>query len=111
MPLGIDAGNGRLAHGSVKVRRMEYRGKQYSVVQGIDGNWKWLVSDLVGHTKSGKAENHAAGVKAAQHAIDKALAPKMERLRLRAPIAPPRDLAATFAFVRWNESPIALLFL
>jgi hypothetical protein len=26
---------------------------EYSVVQGIDGNWKWLVSDLVGHTKLG----------------------------------------------------------
>jgi hypothetical protein len=57
-------------------RRMEYRGKQYSVVQGLDTMWKWSVPALVGQTKSGKAENHAAGVKAAQQAIDKALAPK-----------------------------------
>ena len=35
---------------------------------------------LVGQTKSGRAENHAAGVKAAQRAIDKALAPKKTRL-------------------------------
>jgi hypothetical protein len=48
--------------------------------RGIDGIWKWLFSDLVGHTKSGKAENHAAGVKAAQRAIDRALAPKKKRL-------------------------------
>jgi hypothetical protein len=54
-------------------RRMEYRGKQYSVVQGLDTMWKWSVPALVGQTKSGKAENHAAGVKAAQQAIDKAL--------------------------------------
>ena len=52
---------------------MEYRGKQYSVVQGLDTMWKWSVPALVGQTKSGKAENHAAGVKAAQQAIDKAL--------------------------------------
>jgi hypothetical protein len=39
------------------------------------------VAGLVGQTKSGKAENHAAGVKAAQHAIDKALAPKKQRLQ------------------------------
>jgi hypothetical protein len=51
---------------------MEYRGKEYSVVQGLDTMWKWSVPALVGQTKSGKAENHAAGVKAAQRAIDKA---------------------------------------
>jgi hypothetical protein len=81
IPLGIDAGNGRQAHGSVKVQAMEHRGKQYSVVQGLDTMWKWSVPSLVGQTKSGKAVNHAAGAKAAQRAIDKALAPKKERLR------------------------------
>jgi hypothetical protein len=55
---------------------MEYRGKQFSVVQGIDGNWKWLISDLVGHTKSGSAPSRPAGIKASGRAIDKALAPK-----------------------------------
>ena len=70
-------------HGSVKARGMEYRGKQYSVVQGLDTVWKWSVPTLVGQTKSGKAESHADGVKAAHRAIDKALAPK--KLRLRRP--------------------------
>ena len=55
---------------------MEYRGKQHSVVQGIDGTWKWLISDLVGHTKSGSAPSRLAGIKATERAIDKALAPK-----------------------------------
>lgn len=53
---------------------MEYRGRQYRVAQGIDGNWKWLVSDLVGHKKSGTAPSCAAGAKAAERAIDKAVA-------------------------------------
>jgi hypothetical protein len=38
---------------------------------------------LVGQTKSGKVVSHAAGVKAAQHAIDKSMAPT--KLRLRRP--------------------------
>jgi hypothetical protein len=60
---------------------MEYRGHQYSVIQGLDTVWKWSVPGLVGHTKSGKAENHAAGVKAAQRAIDRELASKMPHLQ------------------------------
>jgi stage V sporulation protein SpoVS len=43
--------------------------------------WRRSVPALVGQTKSGKAENQAAGVKAAQQAIDKALAPKKRSLR------------------------------
>jgi hypothetical protein len=60
---------------------MEYRGKQHSVVQGIDGTWKWLISDLVGHTKSGSAPSRLAGIKATERAFDKALAPKKKHLR------------------------------
>jgi hypothetical protein len=45
--------------------------------------WKWSAPALVGQTKSGKAESHADGVKAAQRAINKSLAPK--KLRLRRP--------------------------
>jgi hypothetical protein len=60
---------------------MEYRGKQYSVVQGLDTMWKWSVPALVGQTKSGKKESHAAGVEAAQRAIDKSLAPKKQHGR------------------------------
>jgi hypothetical protein len=68
-------------YGSVKARGMEYRGKQYSVVQGLDTMWKWPVPTLVGQTILGKKESHAAGVEAAQRAIDKSLAPKKQRLR------------------------------
>ena len=70
-----------MRYGSVKVQAMEYRGQQYSVVQGLDSMWKWSVPGLVGQTKSGKVESHADGVKAAQRAIDKSLAPKKQRLR------------------------------
>jgi len=68
-------------YGTVMARRMEYRGKQYSVVQGLDTMWKWSVPALVGQTKSGKKESHAAGVEAAQRAIDKSLAPKKQHGR------------------------------
>ena len=60
---------------------MEYRGKQYRVMLGIDSQWKWSVDGIEGYTKSGKAPSHATGVKAAERAIDKALAPKKKRLQ------------------------------
>jgi hypothetical protein len=60
---------------------MEHQGKQYNVILGIDAIWKWVVDGIEGYTKSGKAPSHAAGVKAAQRAIDKALAPKKKRLQ------------------------------
>jgi hypothetical protein len=59
---------------------MEYRGKQYSVIMGIDALWKGVVDGIEGYTKSGKAPSHAAGIKAAERAIEKALAPKKQRL-------------------------------
>jgi hypothetical protein len=60
---------------------MEYRGKNYSAVQGLDGGtWKWSVADLDGHTRSGNAPSRPAGIKAAERAIDLALAPKKRRL-------------------------------
>jgi hypothetical protein len=59
---------------------MEYRGKQYRVMLGIDSQWKWSVDGIEGFTKSGKAPSHADGLKAAERAIDKALAPKKKRL-------------------------------
>ena len=60
---------------------MEYRGKQYSVVQALEGGlWKWEVSDMDGHTRSGNAPSRPAGIKTAERAIDKALAPKKRRL-------------------------------
>jgi hypothetical protein len=39
------------------------------------------IAQAGGYTKSGKAPSHAAGVKAAERVIDKALAPKKHRLR------------------------------
>jgi hypothetical protein len=48
-------GTDERAHGSV--RRAEWK---------IEENRKWSVPGLVGQTKSGNAENHATGVKAAQ---------------------------------------------
>jgi hypothetical protein len=59
---------------------MEYREKQYCVILGIDSQWKWSVGGIEGYTKSGKAPSHADGVRAAERAIDKALAPKKKRL-------------------------------
>ena len=55
---------------------MEYREKQYRVILGIDSQWKWPVDGIEGCTKSSKAPSHTAGVKAAERAIDKALALK-----------------------------------
>jgi hypothetical protein len=58
---------------------MEYREKQYRVMLGIDSQWKWSVDGIEGFTKSGKTLSYADGVKAAERAIDKALAPKRQR--------------------------------
>ena len=59
---------------------MEYRGKQYSVLQGLEGGmWKWTI-DLNGHTRSGSAPSRAAGINAAERAIERLLAPKKRRL-------------------------------
>jgi hypothetical protein len=59
----------------MKPELWDYSGNEYGVVQDLDKFGKWSVTAFVGQTKSGKAENHAAGVKRAQRAIDKALAP------------------------------------
>jgi len=58
---------------------MEYRGKQYRSVQGIDKKWKCSV-DFDGRTATGHAPNRQAAVKLAQRAIDQMLAPKKKRL-------------------------------
>ena len=59
---------------------MQYRGRPYSVVQGLQGSWKWSVQ-LDGRTKSGKAPDRNAGIKFAEKEIDRVLAPKKKRLR------------------------------
>jgi hypothetical protein len=59
---------------------MEHRGKQYSVVQAIDGEWKWSI-ELDGHAKSGvTAGGRQAAIRMAEREIEKATAPKKRRL-------------------------------
>jgi hypothetical protein len=62
-------------------RCAEWNIEENSTASSRASIWKWSIPALVGQTKSGKAQNHAAGVKAAQQAIEKALAPKKQRLR------------------------------
>jgi hypothetical protein len=59
---------------------MEYKGKQYSVILTIGAKWKWS-AEIDGQHRSGLAVSRPAGVKLAEGAIDKALAPKKKRLR------------------------------
>jgi hypothetical protein len=57
---------------------MEYRGKHFTVVQGIESTapWKWKVHLDEKATKSGTALTRAAATNKAIWEIDKALAPK-----------------------------------
>jgi hypothetical protein len=55
---------------------MEYRGKNYTIVQGVEADtWKWAVQLDEKTVKSGEAKTRAAATNAVW-AIDKALAPK-----------------------------------
>jgi hypothetical protein len=84
MPLGLGYRN---ASAALQVRSrcgMEYRGKNYSVVQSLERNWKWSI-DFEGQIKSGKAQSRQAGIKEAEREIDRALAPKKKR-----PVLPAR---------------------
>jgi hypothetical protein len=74
---------------------MEYRGKQYGVVQGLEGaTWKGSVEDLDGHTRSGNAPSRHAGITAAERAARRSR-PKIK------PKAPPSDGGA------WLRNPPA----
>jgi hypothetical protein len=54
---------------------MEYRGKNYTIVQGIEPNvWKWKVQLDEKTTLSGEAHTRAAAVNSVVWRIDKALA-------------------------------------
>ena len=56
---------------------MEYRGKQYTIVQGIGpDSWKWTVHLDEKTVKSGRATSRAAAVNSLVWLIDKALASK-----------------------------------
>jgi hypothetical protein len=64
---------------------MEYRGINYTVVQGIERRvWKWSVS-VDGIVLTGQTETRSEAVAAAENAIERALAPK------KAPFPPPES--------------------
>jgi hypothetical protein len=56
---------------------MQYRGKSYTIVQGIGPNsWKWTILLDEKTIKSGEAPSRAAAINSVIWAIDKALKPK-----------------------------------
>ena len=56
---------------------MEYRGKRFTIVQGIGpASWKWAIYLDEKIVKSGEAKTRASANTNAIWAIDKALAPK-----------------------------------
>jgi hypothetical protein len=60
---------------------MEYRGVEYTIVQGIErGTWKWTVSLGNNISKSGQAIGKPEAVAQATRVISKSLAPKRVRL-------------------------------
>jgi hypothetical protein len=59
---------------------MEYRGIEYSIVQGIErGVWKWSAS-VAGVVVVGQAPNRSAAVAGAENIIDRALGVKTVRV-------------------------------
>jgi len=59
---------------------MNYRGVEYTVVQGIGRQiWKWGLA-VEGKALTGQAATNAEAVAEAERAIDRALAPKKVRL-------------------------------
>jgi hypothetical protein len=59
---------------------MNYRGIEYSIVQGLGRNvWKWSAS-VAGVAISGQEPIKKSAVAAAERAIDRELAPKKLRL-------------------------------
>jgi hypothetical protein len=62
---------------------MEYRGKTYSVVQALEGCWKWSI-EIDGRTRSGVANGTRQSViRLVEREIDRVLAPK--RVKLNTP--------------------------
>jgi hypothetical protein len=60
---------------------MDYRGKHYTIVQGIElSSWKWKVHLNEKTVKSGEAPTRAAANNKVIWEIDKALSPKKIRL-------------------------------
>jgi hypothetical protein len=58
---------------------MQYRGKNYIVVQGIEaGSWKWTVDLDERSSKSGEAKTRGLAISAVVLLVDKLLARKPE---------------------------------
>jgi hypothetical protein len=73
-------------NGAAITNGTEYRGVEYSLVQGVErGKWIWSLSLDTNVNNSGQASNKPATVIGAQLAIDRALDPKKRRL------VPPRS--------------------
>jgi hypothetical protein len=61
----------------LEVISMEYRGAEYSVVQGIErSTWVWTVRLRDGEIKTGSTRSKPAAADDAERTINKALAPK-----------------------------------
>src|ERR1700687_2913578 len=66
---------------------MEYRGVEYSIVQGVErGKWIWSLSFDTNTKNSEQASNKPAAAIEAERAIDRVLDPKKRRL------VPPRSV-------------------
>ena len=86
---------------------MEYRGKRFTIVQGIGpDSWKWAVYLDEKTVKSGEAKTRVSAQTNAIWAIDKALAPKNAEL-------PPCDECGAYITRRIfmddarNQSPVS----
>jgi hypothetical protein len=61
---------------------MEYRGKNFSILQGVGPNsWKWSVQLDGQRAKSGESPTRAAAKASASWAIDKALASEAKMVK------------------------------
>ena len=68
-------------HDSDNLKSMDHRGIEYTLVQGIERDtWRWTVSLGNNISKSGQAKGKPEAVAQATRAINRALAPKRERL-------------------------------
>jgi hypothetical protein len=85
---------------------MEYRGIEYTVVQGIGRQvWKWSVSFEADVSVKGQAAIKSEAVAEAERAIDRALAPKKLRLVPQAADHGGPILFARLGVMRGDEPP------
>jgi hypothetical protein len=60
---------------------MEYRGVEYSIVQGVERRtWRWTVSPGANETKSGLASSKRDAATKAENVIDRTFWPNKRRL-------------------------------